>query len=232
MFQLKPMKGIFNYLVALIIGIFLMACERGETAEESPVSEVTTENELEIFQGKIDTVLMAKPVWINHWSEVVGLISGEDFELILTDSIDPMEMPEANPIKEGDPLFPYQFLHPKGKGTIDIYQYKVEAQEILDQPFLNPDSEVIWYRADGMRERLLFMGPSGMFEDGYWLNENEFVVLGYFQEDQGFRPMVWVIDVNKHRFRQFRLTKGTETYLPESYLDKKLKAVDLTSNGI
>lgn len=226
------MKGSFNYLGAVIFGIFLISCERGETTQESPVSGEILENELDKFHNKIDSVLMAKPNWVNHWTEAVGQLSGADFELILTDSIDPMEMPEANPIKEGDPLFPYQFLHPKGKGTIDIYQYKVEAQEILDQPFLNPDSEVIWYRADGMKERLLFMGPSGMFEDGFWLNEKEFVVLGYFQEEQGFRPMVWVIDVLNHRFSQLRLNKGTESYLPESYLDKKLKAVDLTSNGI
>ncbi|GAB2500965.1 hypothetical protein [Algoriphagus taiwanensis] len=226
------MKGSFNYLGAVIFGIFFISCERGETTQESPLADEKQANDLERFHSKVDSVLMVKTAWINHWSESVGMMDGADFELILTDSIDPMEMPEANPIKEGDPLFPYQFLHPKGKGTIDIYQYKVEAQEILDQPFLNPDSEVIWYRADGMKERLLFMGPSGMFEDGFWLNEKEFVVLGYFQEEQGFRPMVWVIDVVNHRFSQLRLNKGTESYLPESYLDKKLKAVDLTSNGI
>lgn len=226
------MKGSFKYLGALIVGIFLISCERVETTQESPMAEEKQGNDLERFQSKIDSVLRVKTAWVNHWSESVGKMNGADFELILTDSIDPMEMPEANPIKEGDPLFPYQFLHPKGKGKIDIYQYKVEAQEILDQPFLNPDSEVIWYRADGMKERLLFMGPSGMFEDGFWLNEKEFLVLGYFQEEQGFRPMVWVIDVVNHRFSQLRLNKDTESYLPESYLDKKLKAVDLTSNGI
>ena len=217
------MKGSFKYLGAMIVGIFLISCERVERTQESPMAEEKRGNDLERFQSKIDSVLMVKTAWINHWSESLGKMNGADFELVLTDSIDPMEMPEANPVKESDPLFPYQFLHPKGKG---------EAQEILDQPFLNPDSEVIWYREDGMKERLLFMGPSGMFEDGFWLNEKEFLVLGYIQEEQGFRPMVWVIDVVNHRFSQLRLNKGTESYHPESYLDKKLKAVDLTSNGI
>ncbi|GMQ28441.1 hypothetical protein [Algoriphagus confluentis] len=226
------MKGSFKYFGALLIGIFSMACERGETTAEGSVVGENREEDLSSLLDKIDTVLMAKTAWTSHWAGILGQMSGEDFDLILSDSIDPMEMPEANPIKQGDPLFPYQFIHPDGKGTIDIYQYKVEAQEILDQPFLNPDSEVIWYRADGMKERLLFMGPSGMFEDGYWLNDDEFVVLGYFEEEQGFRPMVWLLDVKDHRLRQFRLNKGTADYLPESYLDQKLKAVDLTSNGI
>ena len=46
-----------------------------------------------------------------------------NFELAFTDSIDPMEMPESNPIKEGDPLFPYQFLS-DGENYLMIYRIK------------------------------------------------------------------------------------------------------------
>jgi hypothetical protein len=108
----------------------------------------------------------------------------------------------------------------------------VEAQESLEQPFLNPDSEVIWYRADGMKERLLFMGPSGMFEDGMWLNAHEFLVLGYLQDLEGFRPMAWIIDVDAHRFSQFKMKRVAKEYQQESYLDMKLKSVDLTADGL
>jgi hypothetical protein len=76
-----------------------------------------------------------------------------------------------------------------------------------------------------MKERLLFMGPSGMFEEGKWINENEFVVLGYFQEESGFRPMAWFIDVSQHRIWQFNLSTTAKTYEQDSYLDQKIKQI-------
>ncbi len=184
------------------------------------------------MRNQIDLGLAQKSAWQTHWAGKIGNFDATDFGFVSADSIDSMEMPERNPILQGDPLFPYQIAHPEGNGTMDIYSYKVEAQEGLDRPFLNPDSEVIWYRPDGMKERLLFMGPSGMFEDGMWLNATEFLVLGFLQEEEGFRPMAWIIDLQDHRLHQFKMNRVVKEYPLESYLNMKLKSVDLASNGI
>lgn len=214
--------GIFSAL------IFLLACDpTSKPVEEKVLDPSMAEDDLESIRTQLSLALAQKSPWRSHWASSLGNFDEQDFVFVNTDSIDPMEMPESNPIKEGDPLFPYQFRHPEGNGTIDIYSYKVEAQENLSDPFLNPDSEVIWYRADGMKERLLFMGPSGMFEEGIWLSPGEFLVLGYFQDDDGYRPMAWMIDLDNHVFSQFRLDKQAPDYQPESYLDQKLKSIDL-----
>lgn len=205
----------------------LISCNSSETKKENEAIVTTTGEEMSKYIAQLDLALAQNSSWSSHWSAKIGTFEGSDFSLILTDSIDPMEMPERNPILENDPLYPYQLRHPTGNGTMDIYSYKVEASENIDQPFLNPDSEVIWYREDGMKERLLFMGPSGMFEDGMWMNENEFLVVGYFQDDTGFRPMVWLIDVETHILRQFRLEKSSPEYAPESYINQRIKLVDL-----
>ena len=213
--------------------VFLTACESSDSVKNESVVESASEFELvEKMRTQIDLGLAQKSTWQKHWADVIGNFDAENFEFVNTDSIDTMEMPERNPILAEDPLFPYQIPHPEGNGTIDIYSYKVEAQESLEQPFLNPDSGVIWYRADGMKERLLFMGPSGMFEDGLWLNASEFLVFGYLHEEAGFRPMAWIIDVSNHRFSQFKLKDVATEYQQESYLDMKLKSVDLASDGI
>lgn len=206
----------------------LFSCESSETKNENVAVVSTSEEEMSKYIALLDVAFSQNTPWTSHWSSKIGTFESSDFSLILTDSIDPMEMPEKNPILENDPLYPYQLRHPAGNGTMDIYSYKVEASENIDQPFLNPDSEVIWYREDGMKERLLFMGPSGMFEEGMWLNENEFLVMGYFQEEAGFRPMVWLIDVENHILRQFRLEKTSADYVPESYINQKIKLVDLS----
>lgn len=209
--------------------LFMIACESSDsTQNETQVALDVNAERLVILRNQINLGLTQKSAWQAHWAKSVGSFDAMGFALAFTDSIDPMEMPERNPILNSDPLFPYQLPHPEGNGTMDIYSYKVEAQDGLERPFLNPDSEVVWYREDGMKERLLFMGPSGMFEDGFWINASEFMVLGYFQEEEGFRPMIWIIDVANHRFSQFRMIKVAKEYLPESYLDTKLVFVDLS----
>jgi hypothetical protein len=225
--------GLFLRPVVICLVIALTACETSESVKDEKISDLSPDSEaMDVMRTQIDLGLAQKSGWQKHWGEKIGNFSSEDFELTSIDSIDAMEMPEKNPILEGDPLFPYQIPHPEGDGTMDIYSYKVEAQEGLDHPFLNPDSEVIWYRSDGMKERLLFMGPSGMFEDGLWMNADEFLVVGFLQEEEGFRPMVWIINVDGHRLSQFKLNQVVKDYSYESYLDLKLKSVDLDTDGV
>ena len=220
------------YRIWIVLSVVLTACESSDSVKNEAVGDLDSNVELlEEMRNEINVGLAQKSAWQKHWESQIGGFDAQSFEFVTTDSIDTMEMPERNPILEGDPLFPYQFPHPDGNGTMDIFSYKVEAQEGLDRPFLNPDSEVIWYRADGMKERLLFMGPSGMFEEGMWLNASEFLVLGYFQEEAGFRPMAWIIDLTNHRFSQFKMNQVVKDYAQESYLDLKLKSVDLGSDG-
>ncbi len=223
-------KFTFAYLSIITISLLsLFACDTKEKQDDERVETSTVaEEELSRNRAQIDVALAQNKNWHSHWSSDVGGFDASQFELMMTDSIDPMEMPERNPILKGDPLFPYQIPHPTGNGTIDIYSYKIEAQEALDEPFLNPDSEVVWYREDGMKERLLFMGPSGMFEDAMWLNEEEFLVFGFFQEEAGYRPMAWLINVGTHSLKQFRLSKVSQTYEPQSYINSKIKQVDLS----
>ena len=217
------------YITVLGIAFLsVFACENKKNQTLDDVSSISVdEEELVRNRAQIDVALAQNSNWHKHWSAEIGIFDASQFELMMTDSIDPMEMPEKNPILKGDPLKPYQFPHPAGNGAMDIYSYKVEAQEGLETPFLNPDAEVVWYKQDGMKERLLFMGPSGMFEDGMWLNEQEFLVLGYFQGANGFRPMAWLINVDSHVLKQFQLDKASEAYIPQSYINSKIKQVDL-----
>jgi hypothetical protein len=227
---MRSPKFTYTYFTSVsLAALILFACESKEKASEDLISEISVDEvELSRNKAQIDLGLAQNTNWHTHWNNDLGMFDAADFELMMTDSIDPMEMPERNPILKEDPLFPYQIPHPTGNGTMDIYSYKVEAQDAIDEPFLNPDSEVIWYREDGMKERLLFMGPSGMFEEGLWLNEQEFLVFGFFQEEAGYRPMAWLINVATHKLKQFRLSKVSQTYEPQSYINAKIKQVDLS----
>lgn len=223
------MNSFLKNSIFLTVCLFVWACNSNTPEiEGNTKAGLTGGKDLSYYHNLIEIGMGKRQAWSKHWTSSIGTFSSSDFNLVYSDSINPMEMPEANPILPSDPLYPYQFPHPEGKGTIDIYLYKVEAQEGLERPFLNPDSEVIWFREDGMKERLLFMGPSGMFEDGLWINAEEFLVLGHFHEEEGYIPMAWIIDVQNHTFKQFRLDKISKDYQPDSYLDQKLKSVKLS----
>ncbi|PZX50656.1 hypothetical protein LV84_03968 [Algoriphagus ratkowskyi] len=227
---MRSLKFTSTYFATLSVAVFFVfACDNKEKGTEDLTGIISIdEDELSRNKAQIDQGLTQIKNWKTHWGNNLGDFDSKQFELVMTDSIDPMEMPERNPILKDDPLFPYQIPHPAGNGTMDIYSYKVEAQDAIDEPFLNPDSEVVWYRGDGMKERLLFMGPSGMFEEGLWLNDQEFLVFGFFQEEAGYRPMAWLINVVDHNLKQFRFVKVSQSYDPQSYLNAKIKQVDLS----
>lgn len=227
---MRSPKITLTYLTTIcVVFLSLLACESKEKQEEESIENISAAEEaLSRNRAQIDMALAQNKNWYSHWSGDLGVFDATQFELVMTDTIKPMEMPEKNPILETDPLYPYQFPHPEGNGTIDIYSYKVEAQDAIDSPFLNPDSEVVWYKEDGMKERLLFMGPSGMFEDGMWLNPQEFLVFGYFQEEAGYRPMAWIMNVENHILKQFQFAKVSTTYESHSYLNNKIKQIDLS----
>lgn len=210
----------------VLAGFGLFSCT-GNSSDEEQESMDEVENADADFVNRLDVALAGKEKWVNHWEEYLGGFSAADFELAMEDSLDLYEMPEKNPIGEDDPLFPYQIPHPGGNGVVDIYSYKIESQDDEGNPYLNPDSEVVWYKSDGMKKRLLFMGPSGMFEEAVWLNENELLVLGFFQEETGARPMVWWLDMDRLRMRQYSLDDASDAYPVNSYLDLKIKPLSL-----
>jgi len=228
---MKSFQSQSIYFLICCLGSFLFSSCGGGGSSDSGKEEIVVvdDKKLEDFRNQLNEVLLQeKKGWKDHWSEALVDFSPEDFELFRTDTIDPMEMPERNPILQDNPLFNYQFPHPDGNGVMDIYSYKIEAHDAVDRPFLNPDSEVAWYRGDGMKERLLFMGPSGMFEEGIWLDPAKFLVLGYFHEEAGFRPMAWLIDVESHVLWQFQHEKVAKNYVQDSYLNTKIRKVEFS----
>lgn len=213
----------------LVMAFLASSCGTSDTETEKSLEDSDMESKKEaVLRNDLNQAISHDLIkWTAHWETLLGEIQANNFDLVMTDTIDPMEMPELNPIKENDPLRTYQFPHPTGDGCIDIYSYKIEAQGDSGENYLNPDSEVVWYRKDGMKERLLFMGPSGMFEDGAWVEDNKFVVLGYFQGVTGYRPMAWVLDLNQHVLYQFQMDKVIPDYNTTSYLNTKIRQIDI-----
>lgn len=209
------------YLVGILI--FFIACS-SETEKKVEVEDQqlsVTEEEMQLLEVGLHQL----QTWREFWRTHEATFASADFVLDRTDTFEQLEWPEENYIVSGSPFHPYLLANPEGKGQVDIYSYKIVYPE-SGGPFLNPDSEVIYFKNNGMRERLLFMGPSGIFEDAVWVSSDHLLVAGFFESDAGITPKIWLIDTEDYKLTVFKNSVFTTKYPKEGYLRKKLKTLN------
>lgn len=226
-FQTKKMNlnRSFFFRVSLL-GLFV--CGMASCASDRNVEEEVLENEYNLEEEEIQLLeigIQQMQSWASHWKSNESAFSPSDFSLDKRVSVDQLEWPEENYIDESSPFYPYLIPNPEGRGVVDIYSYKIVFPE-QGGPFLNPDSEVIYFRNDGMRERLLFMGPSGGFEDAVWVTPEYLLVSGFFEEEEGITPKLWLIDVKNSVQYIFKHPLVTTNYSKDGFLKKKLSKID------
>jgi|SRR5690606_3295517 hypothetical protein len=208
-----------SFLIGLPIGFSCTSeTKTAETvATVSSPMEPTDKQLLEIGIQKLDQ-------WASYWKKKGADVQA--FELEQEYVYEPLEWPGENVFLEDSPLKNYQIPHPAAEGVVDIYSYKLVLNEDGELNF-NPDSEVVYYRSDGMRERLLFIGPSGVFEDAVWVTEDHLLVSGHIQKEDGFVPVVWLINPEAHKYAVYESNFYTQDHSSESYLIEKLKSLDI-----
>ena len=213
----------FSWIAETVFFIcLLVACSGRVEEEKSEISESDNEGVSEsIFEKGL---LMLDP-WTSYWTNLGMPESEPTFKQTGVMKLELLERPEVNPIKEGEHLLAgYQFHHPANMGTVDIYHYKIHIDEGLRVSF-EPDAEVIFYREDGMRERLLFIGPSGLFEDAVWIDDLHLMVVGYFEKEAGFSPMVWLINIEDSSYQLFESEFVVPNLDRHGYLKNKLSTL-------
>nr|MBI1230943.1 bifunctional isocitrate dehydrogenase kinase/phosphatase [Cytophagales bacterium] len=214
-------KAGIGYLLA-----FMMSCSGSVKEEESVVSDAHGEVTYETLFVK---GMMQLDAWTSYW-EALGMNDKlSAFEQQEKIGLESHERPEVNPLEEsGHPLRVFQIDHPSGLGTVDIYHYKLYVDD-EDAVSFQPDSEVTFYRENGMRERLLFMGPSGMFEDAVWIDNTHLIVVGYFEHEDGFSPMVWIVDIKNSEYQLFESDLVISDLDRHGYLKRKLSGLEFAS---
>lgn len=210
------------YAVLFLI-LLIWSCASEKSSQET-VSEVH-EDELLEEQILIESGLQQIKTWSTYWKEKNPDFNLSAFTLERRETFEELEWPEENPIVPGNPFYPYLLPNPEGKGVVDIYSYKVFVPA-EGKPGFQPDSEVIFFKENGMRERLLFMGPSGGFEEAVWVSPDKLLVAGYFEEEEGISPKLWLIDVEKKQYSIFKHPIITTKFEKQGYLISKLRNID------
>jgi hypothetical protein len=211
------------YLLSFLLMVAASCSSYNEKSEEKVESEVLTvaEKELEL----VKTGLQQIPSWVSYWKGIEPEFNPDDFSFARGFTYEKLEWPEENHIVPGSDFYPYLVYHPEKEGVVDLYSYKVAYNE-NGKPYFNPDSEVIYFKNDGMRERLMFIGPSGAFEEAVWVSSEHLLVAGNFEEEGGVRPMLWLIFPKENRYLNFESSILSKHYTTEEYLKKKLNKID------
>ncbi len=210
-------------VVFLLFSITVLGCSSDKSNEEV-ISDGTVK---EINEEKIllETGVQRISKWAAYWREIDPSFRSDAFVLERKESYEELEWPEENPIGKESPFYPYLLPHPDGEGKVDIYSYKVFVPAV-GRPGFQPDSEVIYFKDNGFRERLLFIGPSGGFQEGLWVSPDHLLVAGYFEEEDGFTPKIWLIDTREKNYTIFKHPFFTTNFDRHGYLKRKLSDID------
>ena len=215
--------------ISLLALAVLTACSfQKEKAEENAGGNlVSKETEMaQLLEGGIQQI----PNWQAHWRSIDKSFDPGAFQVYKELEYDDLEWPEENPIQSDSPFFPHLVHHPEGGGAVDIFSYKVVIP-VEGTPGFEPDSEVIYFKSNGMRERLLFIGPSGGFQEAVWVSSDYLMVAGFFEEEDGFAPVLWLINVNDRNYTLYSNPTRVSRYPFTQYLEKKLKNISFPKDG-
>ncbi|WP_143960653.1 bifunctional isocitrate dehydrogenase kinase/phosphatase [Litoribacter populi] len=204
-----------------IFYLLLLGCSGPQEGRQETGGSTDTLLSQPNYEQILHMGIQKMPRWIEHWQ-----MQGRDFDKMAfkmhrkTD-YEALEWPEDYVMQSDYPLKAHQFSHPEDRGVVDLYDYKIDIGAD-GRVGLNPDSEVAYFRANGMKERLLFMGPSGVFEDAVWVTGAHLLVAGHVQEGEYYLPRLWLILPDEHKYIEFHHPFSTTQYQSEQYLRKKL----------
>ncbi len=109
-----------------------------------------------------------------------------------------------------------------------FYKYSTDSSKILDFVSYNlilelddrdrliyfgggVDCEVsIKNLEDNIHQRILFLGPQYIVEDGYWLSDNELLIVGQYlnADNENIKPMIWFVSINNNIIKTFEYNQG------------------------
>lgn len=212
-----------NRLMILSL-VLIGGCTFQKEKSEEVISDKSISQEEE-FNQILSIGLQQISQWGNFWKKVDSRFDPTKFSLSREVTYESLEWPEENFIQPGSPFHKFLIPHPEGGGVVDIYSYKVVIPEEGEVSF-SPDSEVIYFKSNGMRERLLFMGPSGGFEEAVWVSPQLLLVSGFFEDEEGVTPKVWLIEPEQQVYYVFNHPVHTTQYPKTKYIQDKLDNID------
>lgn len=192
-------------LVSLAILLLMMACNNA--AETKPEIEDTAQLEEEVIEAapEIENVKFSFQQLFSFLEARDSSFNSDQFQPVIVDSI---KLMPAQPIDEVSlkPYYPYLVYNSDSSKAIDLYSYNtilVEKNGKVVSEAAGPDTEIALIDfKNKTRQRLLFVGPSSVINDGKWLNDHVISIAGgEMVDNEKFKPEVWLFDIHANTMK-------------------------------
>jgi hypothetical protein len=207
------MKSKLKYLI--IIALILNACKKPipDTPQDLPV------------KGDSVELQSVENGWLEYYKSFS--VHRDSFKTVATDTL-----PGITSSFVGRPWAPeisnLLIYSPDSTKILDIYGYNfiLFENEMGQMEFgTEADTEVLLYDMQQKKQiRLLFVGPSVIVEDGFWLNDNEILLTGLYREpqDEGYRPIMWKVSVLNKSIKYLEYMRIIPDLRPDYVKNRKL----------
>lgn len=179
-----------KWFILALVSVMLLSC-----VSESKKTSETPDEEGE----KLDLYAEVLESWLKYPFYKYELT---DFQLINRDSLQHIVFEFDSTDLFNDPHHSLYKYSPDSSRLLDLYSYNliIEQNEVGQLRSLgrNTDSQVsLLDLKKRLNSRLLFVGPSTLIEDGFWINTEELLVVGHTSElgDSTYLPHFWHIDL-------------------------------------
>lgn len=213
-----------KWIILTIVSGLLLSCvsETKNTPQAPEEEDVKLDQYADIMAG-----------WLEYPS--YGYESS-DFQLIHSDSLQRIEFEFDSSELFNDPHHSLYKLSPDSSRLLDLYSYNliIEQDESgrLRSLGRNTDSQVsLLDLSKGLSSRLLFVGPSTMIEDGFWVNTNELLIVGHTSElgDSTYLPHFWHVNIDSRTIAYYEYQLPSNSRQPDYLFRIRYPQLELLS---
>lgn len=214
----------YKWIILIIVSGLFLSCVSDSTT--TPASSDEENNMLSPYANVL-----------KNWLEYPAYqYKSTDFKLVSVDSLPDIVFTFDSADIYLDPHYSLYKYSPDSSRLLDLYSYNLlieqDDQGRLRSLGRNTDSQVSLFDLEsGLNSRLLFVGPSTLIEDGFWINNNELLVVGHTTElgDSSYLPHAWHIDFSRHILSYFEYQMPTTKRQPDYLFRIKYPQLELLS---
>ena len=204
------MKQRHLFILALITGLFAMACNSNDQSAGNNDTDSTAldSGEVEV----IDTIFSAETIarfnTLPFSTYAKQQAPGFDWgNFVMTSSnTDTLHSVAFKPGKDYYNYYGALLKYsPDSSRFLDLDSYSVDVKKDskgkLNGEALGPDTEVSLVLPDSaVKKRVLFLGPNGSVEDAVWLNNEDFAIFGVhdYGDSTGKVAAIWKYNIPTH----------------------------------
>ena len=202
-----------RYILHIAIIMILVSCsnkneQKGNDIETNPKTEIIEKTVIKIDTANIDKYSIEMKAWLAYYEKYS--LKLKNFDFIRQNNL-PNIFATADTFELNNDIYkPFYKYSPDSSKILDLVSYNLSIEK-------NEKNELISYGSDVDSEvsikdlknkiwkRILFVGPFYIIEDGFWINDNQFLIIGEFNDNdqKKYKPSIWFVDLKANIIQTF-----------------------------